>query len=406
MSQKDFNRGMFGASLEDVLAKRKMEQKARSNANLSRWEAEDDMQVTDTEVAGDALGQYLGGMFNSRGGDPEMEAGRAADAKAVAMRQEMDGATTTQEQLTVMMKYAQSPADKVAFAEKIDSLNAPKEGTTTDQKNLIARGILPGTPRHTAELEKIANAKLSANQKGGDFRNTQSDKYYDDANDQGNKAESSLPLLEQLYNEALNPDLGSGVLAEQVNKAKEFALAFGYDSAEFEKEVGAAQTFASVQTILLNKILNEATGPQTDEDAKRARRSLAQFTDQPWAREAKAMLSMQVAKTKMEKRDWMVEYANSDPNMTSKQVETAWRKHDKSRVSRASSDFAYRHPPKNGQKVGSPVFFGDYMDEAMRANPGDYESVDGNPPLMNREKLATYFKEDIAAAKLAKKSKK
>jgi hypothetical protein len=355
---------------------------------------------------GTSLGKSLGrGMF----GDPEKDQAQAFDTDmqqvySTFQKGDPRGARAVVDVLNKHGKYKeanQMVAQMVAQAK----MNAPGQPSSAYGKELIDAGYKEGSPEF-AQAIREKHAASNKKGQGPNFRLKASNKSYDSAYDSGNKAEGQLPLITTILEMTENPSLDSGFLADYRNKAKEIVLDLGYSNEEYESTVGSAQTFAAVQTELLNKVLNEATGPQTDEDAKRALKSLAQSSDMAWAQRSKAQLTRQFAITKVEKRDWLSTFSRENKDLDSAQVMEAWRKHDKGRTTRTKMDMAFRHPPKEGSKVGSPIFFGEYLDGAMARNPELFESIDGKPPRATRELMEKEFQKDIDGAKRAKKKTK
>jgi len=80
----------------------------------------------------------------------------------------------------------------------------------------------------------------------------------------------------------------------------------------------------------------------------------------------------------------------------------AWRKHDKGRTARTKADMAFTHPPKDGDRVGSPIFFGEYYDDMLSQSPDLFEGEGA----LTRADVEEMFQEDIDAAKKAKKKTK
>ena len=351
---------------------------------------------------GTSFGKSLGrGLF----GDPERDAAQAFDndmqqVYSTFKKGDPRGAQAVIDVLNKHGKYKEAN-QMVAQMTAQSKLNAPTEPISAYGKQLVDSGLVQGSEEYMKRIQEKHAADNKRGQ-GPDFRLTASNLAYDKSYEIGNKAEGQLPLLNKMMDMTMDPSLDSGFFADYKNKAKEILIGGGLSNEEYEKSVGAAQTFGAVQTELLNKILNEATGPQTDEDAKRALKSLAQAGDVAWARRSKAQLARQFAITKVEKRDWLATFSRENKDLDSAQVMEAWRKHDKGRTARTKADMAFTHPPKDGDRVGSPIFFGEYYDDMLSQSPDLFEGEGA----LTRADVEEMFQEDIDAAKKAKKKTK
>ena len=351
---------------------------------------------------GTSFGKSLGrGMF----GDPERDQAQAFDTDmqqvySTFQKGDPRGAQAVIDVLNKHGKYKEAN-QMVAQMTAQAKLNAPTEPSSAYGKELVDSGLALGSEEYKQAF-KEKHASSNTRGQGTDFRTKASDELFNSSYESGNKAEGQLPLLNKMMEMTMDPSLESGFFADYKNKVKEILIGGGLSNAEYEKTVGAMQNFGAVQTELLNKILNEATGPQTDEDAKRALKSLAQAGDVAWAQRSKAQLARQFAITKVEKRDWLATFSRENKDLDSAQVMEAWRKHDKGRTTRTKTDMAFTHPPKEGDKVGSPIFFGEYYDDMLSQSPDLFEGEEA----LTRADVEEMFQEDIDAAKKAKKKTK
>lgn len=127
------------------------------------------------------------------------------------------------------------------------------------------------------------------------------------------------------------------------------------------------QSFNSIQTTLLNEILQNATGPQTDEDAKRAKQALASLTNTSDANRFIVAFSTGLAKAQIEKQDFLDQWIDDNPDAKDLSgAFKAYKEHEKSKPTAVDS-----YKPKN---AAVPIFYWEFERNARKK--GDFKTED------------------------------
>ena len=228
---------------------------------------------------------------------------------------------------------------------------------TSLQQNLIAAGLQPGTPEFQAAIlksttkpligsgepeEKKALARLRV-ERFGDIQQ---------------KADQATTLLDNLNQiDAIVVETGSLEPA----KASFAAVieGFGIDASAIADATGA-QAVNAITGRLLNDVLNAATGPQTDQDADRARKTIASLGDTPGAFEFKNNSLRSLALRQVEQRDFIAAQLDEDKNLT--QANKNWREFKRKTPSLSSV--------VRDSSTGLPLFFFQFKQLARERRPG------------------------------------
>ena len=172
-------------------------------------------------------------------------------------------------------------------------------------------------------------------------------------------AESTLESLDQL--DALDVETG----ALEPSKAAFAAVVegLGIDASSIA-DVGTTQAFKAVSNRLINNVLNLAKGPQTEGDAKRARTTIANLGDSPFAAQFKTDSLRAVALRQIEQADFVESFLeNADPkDQIFTKARKAWNRFKKKTPSLSS---AVKNPT-----TGVPVFFYQFKQQAQQKRPG------------------------------------
>ena len=186
-----------------------------------------------------------------------------------------------------------------------------------------------------------------------------------DAIDAGDRAEETLASVQQLRGVDVSQ---GGSVPLRAGLADAFA-SVGIDAEElFGVDLANVQAFNSVNKRLINQVLNQAKGPQTEGDAKRAVRTLATLGNKP---EANAFILDTLEANslrKIEQKNFLE--SSIDNGLTAKQANADWNKFKNttpmlSTVSKVS-------------KNGIPVYFFQFKEQAKvnRPNISDKEIVE------------------------------
>lgn len=175
---------------------------------------------------------------------------------------------------------------KVA-GKSIEQQRAPIDRTTLE-KNLLAAGLVRGTPAFENAVKQIltkptTSVQVGIKQEGKEreaLAGVQAGRFKKIVDD-GEAAGVTLANLDQL--DAI--DVDSGALAPAKAAFASVVKDLGFSSlAAGISDVSTAQSFDAVSGRLVQAVLNQATGPQTDDDAKRASKTISSLGDDPLAR--------------------------------------------------------------------------------------------------------------------------
>lgn len=229
---------------------------------------------------------------------------------------------------------------------------------TTLERNLISAGLTPGTKEfQDAVLGSVAppttiigsgekeESKALARQRVEKFGQIQQ------------SAEQATNLLDSL-NQLDAIDVQTGALEPAKVAIASIAEGFGIDASAIANAT-TAQAFNAVSTRLVNDVLNAATGPQTDQDATRARQTIASLGDTPGAATFKNDSLRSLALRQIEQRDFISSMLDQDKNLSSANKE--WREFKRKTPSLSS---VVKGPN------GLPLFFFQFKGNAKTARPG------------------------------------
>jgi hypothetical protein len=242
---------------------------------------------------------------------------------------------------------------------------APAKGTSL-QQNLIAAGLTPGTPEFRAAVLKATTKPTTIIGTGEKEESKELAKLrvkrFGSIQEAADNATTLLDNLNQL--DAI--DVTTGALEPAKVAIAAIAEGFGIDASSIANAT-TAQAFNAVSTKLVNEILNAATGPQTDQDADRARKTIASLGDTPGAATFKNNSLRSLALRQVEQRDFIAEQLDKDKNLSESNKE--WREFKRKTPSLSS---IVKGPD------GLPVFFFQFKNSAQTARPGisDQEIID------------------------------
>ena len=305
-----------------------------------------------------AFGETRVGAINKLGGDPSDTMAEMASINndpLAALEAQRQGLMMAQSQ-----GYIALPANF-----------GPQKDTSLVQ-NLLAAGIQRGSPEMNAAIMGNLNKTGTTVNVGNKEEVTASQelgklhvKRISDAIDAGDRAEETLASVQQLRGVDVSQ---GGSVPLRAGLADAFA-SVGIDAEElFGVDLANVQAFNSVNKRLINQVLNQAKGPQTEGDAKRAVRTLATLGNKP---EANAFILDTLEANslrKIEQKNFLE--SSIDNGLTAKQANADWNKFKNttpmlSTVSKVS-------------KNGIPVYFFQFKEQAKvnRPNISDKEIVE------------------------------
>jgi hypothetical protein len=179
-------------------------------------------------------------------------------------------------------------------------------------------------------------------------------KHYDKLIDRGEKADSMLANLDQM--DAF--DIKTGAFEPAKAAFGAILEGFGVDASRLV-DVDTAQSFEAVSNRLVNDVLNQAKGPQTEGDALRAKKTIAGLKDSQLAKDFKVASLRALALRTSEQRDFVVD--RMDEGLTFSQASKKWRQ------------FARKTPSLSSvvkdKETGLPMFFYQFKQKAQDLNP-------------------------------------
>jgi hypothetical protein len=178
------------------------------------------------------------------------------------------------------------------------------------------------------------------------------------------KASNSQETLDNLSQLELI-DVQTGALEPAKVAMAAIVEGFGVDASGIAN-VSNAQAYNAVANTLVNKVLNAAKGPQTEQDAARARQTIANLGDTPEggkfkinAMKALAMRDIEMADFIQSKMDAQRE---NDEIVSFSKARTEWNNFKRETPLLSS---AVKNPA-----TGLPVFFYEFKENAQRKRPG------------------------------------
>jgi hypothetical protein len=175
---------------------------------------------------------------------------------------------------------------------------------------------------------------------------------------EGEDARNTIAALDQLD----NIDVAKGIFEPAKVEFARVLQGFGVDASEVAN-VANAQAFNAVSTKLVNEVLNAAKGPQTDQDAARARKTIASLGDAPKAAGFKNDALRALALRKVEQQDFIESQIDSGKNF--RESINEWNKFKKTTPSLSTIVTT---------SEGLPVFFFQYQDFQRKTKPNITDS--------------------------------
>ena len=348
-----------------------------------------------------------------RGDKLEMEQVKAETARGVRESSLLLAAKTPAERMKVFnnlaaaaaregrpvdryVEIANMPADQQelelqrmqVMGTEIASLIPEAPKPTALEQQLQAAGLQPGTPEYQrairnnvegilspealAQKQQIASAGKSSTSVNMNVNSGGEDKEREeiakiDAKQYGQvleKASNSQETLDNLSQLELI-DVQTGALEPAKVAMAAIAEGFGVDASGLAN-VANAQAYNAVANTLVNKVLNAAKGPQTEQDAARARQTIANLGDSPEGAKFKINAMKALAMRDIEMADFIQSRMDAQREngeiVSFSKARTEWNNFKRETPLLSS---AVKNP-----STGLPVFFYEFKENAERKRPG------------------------------------
>lgn len=259
------------------------------------------------------------------------------------------------DQANALINSTVKTGERLGFVKPVKA--AAIESPTSLQKNLLAAGLQPGTPEFQAAILKSTTKPLIGSGEPEEKKALarQRVKRFGEIQTAADQATTLLDNLNQI--DAIVVETG----ALEPAKAAFAAVieGFGIDASEIANATGA-QAVNAITGRLLNDVLNAATGPQTDQDATRARKTIANLGNTPGAFKFKNDSLRSLALRQIEQRDFIAGQLDEDKNLS--QANKAWR------------EFKRKTPSLSAvvkdSETGLPLFFFQFKNMAKERRSG------------------------------------
>lgn len=268
----------------------------------------------------------------------------------------------------------------------IKSLTTPKEEKLTAlEQQLQAAGLQPGTPEYQsailnkvngvlspealAQKQRIASAgstRIENNVNSGGQQVEREELAKIDAKEYGRvleKAEASQETLDNL-NQLQSIDVETGALEPAKVALASIVEGFGVDASSIAN-VRNAEAFNSVSDRLVNNVLNKAKGPQTEQDAARARNTIASLKDTPGGKEFKINAMKALALRDIE----MADFIKNEMDRQAERGEIKSYSNARSEWNKFKRETPLLSNSVKNPSTGLPVFFYEFRDNARRKRP-------------------------------------
>tara|TARA_R110000868_G_C10972546_1_gene770340 strand:- start:3566 stop:4885 length:1320 start_codon:yes stop_codon:yes gene_type:complete len=261
-----------------------------------------------------------------------------------------------QNQALNVAQIASLPVEK-----RLEFMKGPKP--TSLQQNLLAAGYVEGTKEwNDAIMQSVLKPNTSVNIESARVNEEQKKlagvqaKRFETIVGEAESASKTLSSLSQLE----NIDVDSGALAPLKAGLAAVISDLGFSGMAGKiANVGNSQAYDAVSGRLVQDVLNAAKGPQTDDDAKRAARTISNLGDDPKARKFK-LDSLRALALRQEQRGSFISN-KIDEGATFSQANKEWNDYTKSTPNLSGSI-------KN-QSTGLPLFFYQFEEIARQNKP-------------------------------------
>lgn len=269
-------------------------------------------------------------------------------------------------QQRVGIQQQQADTQSRSVASQIAERNRPKApALTAKTKDLIAAGLLPGTPEFQSEMLSFIRkgTGTTVNIGAGEAEEVKQiakvqGRRFEKIIQEGENATRILSTVNQFD----NIDVATGALEPAKAATAAVFKSLGLDSiADSIANVSNAQALQSLTNRAVNDTLNAASGVQTDGDAARARKTVVNLAGDPRANKFISATIKAVALRSKTRADFISGLVDSGAN-TFSQANQEWNKFIKKNPSLSS---VVKNPA-----TGLPLYFHEFEQTARRNNPG------------------------------------
>tara|TARA_R110000803_G_scaffold210184_1_gene281359 strand:+ start:582 stop:1847 length:1266 start_codon:yes stop_codon:yes gene_type:complete len=316
---------------------------------------------------GNALGQSM-----RAGNDPAMDAANAEDARAawyektkasidlstpegLILRSQLESEVGNDESALNFRRLALSVAESnkpavVADSALVKNINAVNAARAAGNEKLALQ-IEAGMEKKSGDTTNINMPGNAETKPQGAYRIKQ----YAKISETAEGAYSVLQNLNEL--DAIGAD--TGALEPIKVKFASILEGMGIDASSIAN-VETAQMMQAVTGRLLNDVLKQSTGPQTDDDANRAMETLAGLGSSPLANRFKIDSLRAVSLRQIQQSEFIDDLMDKDISFS--EARKSWRKYTKSTPSLSA---VVKNPT-----TGLPVYYYQFKDHAKTARPG------------------------------------
>ena len=321
---------------------------------------------------GIGLGNALGQRSAGKNPDGEMQNAIAIDAKAawyeknkagidlstpegLILRSQLESEVGNDESALNFRRLALSVAESnkpavVADSALVKNINAVNAARAAGNEKLALQ-IEAGMEKNSGDTTNINMPGNAETKPQGAYRIKQ----YAKISETAEGAYSVLQNLNEL--DAIGAD--TGALEPIKVKFASILEGMGIDASSIAN-VETAQMMQAVTGRLLNDVLKQSTGPQTDDDANRAMKTLAGLGSSPLANRFKIDSLRAVSLRQIQQSEFIDDLMDKDISFS--EARKSWRKYTKSTPSLSA---VVKNPT-----TGLPVYYYQFKDHAKTARPG------------------------------------
>jgi hypothetical protein len=250
----------------------------------------------------------------------------------------------------------------------MNSIERPESFSTMTAEEVAQAGLPPGKPfqrnSRTNKISAVGGNGVTVNngaEQEDAFQKKSGENLaaeYKDVYDAGGSAADQQETLNVLANLDLNTGWGTEA---KLGLGRAVGAVWGETAAEeiTGVNVSAAQAFKSIESKMVNAVLNVAKGPQTEGDAIRAKAQLLSLGNTPAANQWILAYMSALNARKMEQSEFFRNY--QDKNTKRSGVFAAWRKF--------KSDTPMLSDTQRTED-GTPLFFHQFVKDVTAMNPG------------------------------------
>lgn len=252
--------------------------------------------------------------------------------------------------------------DEVAKAQAAQTFQ--KEDPTTQHRNAVAMGLIPGSPDYNAYIRQASMPAGATTVNMGTAEKEEEKEFgkelvkeYSDVRTAGHASENQLRQIEI----ARKIPVVTGSTAPYFAKVGAVAESLGFDRKVLEQfglhQASEAQAFTGVMNNLVLAKLAEQKGPQTENDALRIEATVASLGNTPEATDFLMGTAAALAQRNVDRLQFYERHKASTGSFNG--AGAAWRQHT------ADQPLVGTNP-----KTNRPVFYNEFQRGMQEANPG------------------------------------